>query len=119
MAAIEILFASASLQREFEKEKKLRAKHGAKRAGLIMRRLAELQGAGCLEDLRNLPGPRLHQHRRPRGQAKAVFSVDLDHPYRLLLEAAHDPEPTIPGGGGVDWSRVTRITILEVCDPHG
>ncbi|MCC5877882.1 MAG: killer suppression protein [Candidatus Sumerlaeia bacterium] len=115
---MEVHFESETLRKVFEKEKKLRAKHGAKRAGLIQLRLAQIMAATCLEDLRNLPGPRIHQHVRSQGQEKAVFSVDLDHPYRLLFEAFHDPEPTLPGGG-VDWSKVTKILIKGVEDPHG
>ncbi|MPN55125.1 hypothetical protein SDC9_202804 [bioreactor metagenome] len=30
----------------------------------------------------------------------------------------HDPVPTLPSGG-LDWSRVTEILILEVIDYHG
>lgn len=114
---IEILFQSETLRKEFEKEKKLQKKHGAKRGQLIQQRLSEFKAATCLEDLRFLPGPRLHQHVRKHGQEKAVFSVDLDHPNRLLFEVAHEPEPKLPGGG-VDWKQVTRIIIKGVEDPH-
>ena len=115
---MEIRFESESLRREIENGKKLQKKHGARRAALIRQRMAEFQAADCLEDIRYLPGPRLHQHVRKSRQEKAVFSVDLDHPYRLLFEADHDPEPQLPGGG-VDWTRVTRILIREITDPHG
>lgn len=114
---MEISFESNRLQKEFENEKKLLKKQGAKRANLIKQRIAEIHAATSLEDLRNLPGPRLHQHSRMTGH-KAVFSVDLDHPYRLLFEANHDPEPELPGGG-VDWIKVTKILIKEITDPHG
>lgn len=114
---MEILYASGNLQKELETEKKLLRRHGPKRAKLIQQRLFELRAALCLEDLRYLPGPRLHQLVRKPGQPKAVFSVDLDHPMRLLFEAAEEPEPALPGGG-VDWRRVVAIRILEVSDTH-
>lgn len=115
---LDIYYESNSLKRLFEKERKLQQTCGKERADLVKRRLYELHAAACLEDLRYLPGPRLHQHTRSKGQKKAVFSVDLDHPYRLLFEAGHDPEPALPGGG-VDWTRVTRIIITGIEDPHG
>lgn len=114
---IDITFSSGSQQKEFENERKLLRKYGQKQAALIKQRLSELKAADCLEDLRHLPGPRLHQHSRKKGQAKAIFSVDLDRPCRLLFVAAADPEPTLPGGG-VDWTKVTSIKILKVDDPH-
>ena len=44
------------------------------------------------------------------------FSVDLDHPYRLIFE----PEEPIPrkDDGGIDWSQVTTVVILGVEDTH-
>jgi len=79
----------------------------------VKQRLFELSAADTLEDLRYLPGPRVHQYTRLKGQEKATFSVDLDHPYRLLFEVAHDPEPVLPGGG-VDWKKVSRIMIIGI-----
>ncbi len=114
---MEIAFRSEALCKELCIEKKLTRKHGQVRANLIKKRLYELKAAECLEDVRNLQGLRLHQHTRKKGQEMAVFSVDLDHPYRLLFIADHDPEPLLPGGG-VDWSQVKRIKIIGIEDPH-
>jgi len=115
--AMEINYPSASVRKNFETQSKLLRKHGARRAAMIQQRLYELSAAECLEDLRHLPGPRLHQLVREPGQAKAIFSVDLDHPYRLLFTADHDPEPSL-AGGGVDWTRVTKILIVGIEDTH-
>jgi len=115
---MDIQYESDSIKRVFENERKLFKKFGEKRARLVQQRLYELLAADRLDDLRYLPGPRLHQHTRGKGQKKAVFSVDLDHPYRLLFVVGHDLEPELPGGG-VDWSRVTRIIITGIEDPHG
>ena len=119
---MEIEFESGSQKKLFESSAKLRKKYGEKNAKLLMRRLGELRAASCLDDIRNLPGPsprpRLHQHTRKKSQKKAVFTVDLIHPLRLVFEVAHDPEPQLPGGG-VDWLQVTKILIKGVDDPHG
>ena len=114
---MDVEFKSKKIRKIFENEKKLLVKYGSRRTEFIKRRMYELLAASCLEDLRNLPGVRLHQHTRSKGQKKAVFSVDLDHPYRLLFESAKDPEPTLPGGG-VDWESVTEICIIGVENPH-
>jgi len=45
------------------------------------------------------------------------LSLDLDGPYRLIFKPAHDPVPAKPDGG-LDWSGVTAVSILEVRDTH-
>ena len=49
---------------------------------------------------------------------KMQLSVDLDGPYRLLFKPANTPVP-LREDGGLDWSRVTAITILGITDTHG
>jgi hypothetical protein len=41
----------------------------------------------------------------------------LDHPYRLIFIPADDPIPT-KDDGGLDWSKVTAVEILEIADTH-
>jgi proteic killer suppression protein len=48
---------------------------------------------------------------------KGQLAVDLVHPRRLVFEPANDPVPA-KADGGVDWSKVTEIVILEVVDYH-
>jgi proteic killer suppression protein len=93
----------------------LARRYGPRRAALIRRRLDELRDAVVLEDLRNLPGARCHEL---TGDRDEQLSVDLDHPYRLILEVADDPVPRRPDGG-LDWAQVTTVRILEVTDTHG
>jgi hypothetical protein len=66
-----------------------------------------------LEDPRNTPG-RIHE---PKGDRKGQLSLDLDGPYRFLFVANHNPVPARPEGG-MDWTRVTAVTILGVEDTH-
>ena len=51
------------------------------------------------------------------GNRKGMFSVDLDHPYRLIFRPAHSPVPRHEDGG-IDWGKVTAIEILGVEDTH-
>ena len=57
---------------------------------------------------------RLHQL---RGNRAGQFAIDLTDPYRLILQPNHNPVPQ-KDGGGIDLTRVTAITIIEVVDYH-
>lgn len=63
--------------------------------------------------MRALPG-RCHAL---TGDLRGQFALDLDGPYRLIFEPAHDPLP-VDGNGALDWSRVTAIRILRIGDYH-
>lgn len=52
------------------------------------------------------------------GNLKGVLSLDLDHPYRLLIVPDHEPLPE-RDEGGLDWELVTSIIIKKVEDTHG
>lgn len=74
----------------------------------------ELSAAFSLNDISKLPPPRCHEL---IGNRKGQFSVDLEHPYRLIFIPADDPLPVLPDGG-LDWSGVTEIEIIEIADTH-
>lgn len=88
-------------------------KHGQNRTKRIRRRLDDLRAALSLNDFRNLPG-RCHEL---GGTMSGQFSLDLDHPYRLIFEPTQNPPPTI-SGGGIDWNLVTSVRIIGVVDTH-
>jgi len=83
------------------------------RAKLIRRRLDDLRAAANLEVMRNLPG-RCHEL---KGDRAGQLSLDLDGPYRLIFCPEHDPVP-IKNDGGLDWSQVTTVVMIEVVDTH-
>jgi proteic killer suppression protein len=45
------------------------------------------------------------------------FALDLDGGRRLVFEPAHDPIPR-KDDGGIDWSAVSRISIVFIGDYH-
>jgi proteic killer suppression protein len=94
--------------------KEMHAKLGTRCAQRLQLRLAELQTAEVLEDMRQLPGARCHELTQDR---KGQLAVDLVHPRRLVFEPANDPVPT-KEDGGLDWSKVTRIMVIEITDYH-
>jgi proteic killer suppression protein len=89
-------------------------KLGPSRAEKLRRRLDELDAADTLEVMRNLKQARCHELGADR---KGGLSVDLDHPYRLIFVPANDPVPRKPDGG-LDWSGVTAIRIVDIVDYH-
>jgi len=111
---MEIGFSKAKLAKLCNSESKLRGEYGPRMALLIQLRLIELHDAEDLSVMRSLPGPRCHELTQDRdGQ----LAVDLVHPYRLIFRPDHDPLP-LKDDGGLDWSQVTRIEIVEITDYH-
>lgn len=111
---MDISFRTSKLRKTLTKAKKRRRTYGTNSAKKIKRRLDDLRAAECLEDMRHLPG-RCHEL---RGDLKGVLSLDVQHPYRLLFVPAHDPVPKKPDGG-LDWTQVTAITIIDIENTHG
>ena len=110
---MDIGFQSARLQKECNDFKLLRKAHGDHRAKLIRRRLDAIYAAVAIDDLRNTPG-RLHEL---KGDRNRQLSLDLDGPYRLILVPAHDPVPE-RADGGMDWTRITAVTVLGIENTH-
>lgn len=86
---------------------------GEKRAARLMQRLMELDAAPTLSVISHLPPARCHEL---TGSDSGTFSVDLEHPYRLLFVPA-DPIP-LRSDGGIDREQVKEIIIVEIKDTH-
>jgi proteic killer suppression protein len=61
---------------------------------------------------------RPHRCHELTNNLKGKLSVDLDHPYRLLFRPTNVPLP-MRAQGGLDWSQITSIEIVEIKDTHG
>jgi len=109
-----ITFKNKKLENEFCNEKTLRRKWGTEQAKLIARRLTELAAAEDLETLRKLPQVRAHEL---SGDKAGQISLDVKHPYRLLIIPDHEETPR-KEDGGLDWQRTTKVRILGVEDIH-
>ena len=92
----------------------MRAAYGKPLAERLQQRLAEFQAADTLDDISRLPPARCHELSQDR---KGQLAVDLVHPKRLIFEPDHNPLPCKPDGG-LDWSQVTRILVIEIIDYH-
>ena len=80
-----------------------------------MLRLTQLQAASCLNDMKVIPGTRFHQL---EGKRKKQFSLDLKHPFRLVLEPFCDPIP-YTDKNEINLEKISKIMIIEVVDYHG
>ena len=110
-----ILFKNKKLERTLSDRKALVQHYGADQAKKIQQRLLELQAAENLHTLRSLPQVRAHEL---AGNRAGQISLDLKHPYRLLIVPAYD-DPPRKNDGGLDCEKVTKIKIVEVEDTHG
>lgn len=111
---MDLLFADKKLEKTCNDFRQMQKIHGEKRARKLRQRLDELRAAEVLSDISHLPPPRMHQLVDNRA---GQFSVDLDHPYRLIFTVANDPIPQ-KEAGGVDLSKVTAVLIHGVEDTH-
>ena len=111
---MELSFANRKLAKELADEKTILRSYGADNGRRICQRLAQLMAAPNLETLRTLPQMRAHELTADRA---GQISVDVRHPYRLLLAPDHDEVPRKPDGG-LDWTRVTKVKILGIVDTH-
>ncbi|HTE42955.1 MAG TPA: hypothetical protein VK629_19180 [Steroidobacteraceae bacterium] len=113
---MDIRFADRTLEKECLDSRLLKRAHGERRAKLIANRLVVLQSSKALSDIGPpYRGPyRCHEL---TGNRQGQLSIDLDHPYRLILKPDHDPTPQREEGG-LDWSKVTAIIVIEIADTH-
>jgi proteic killer suppression protein len=107
-------FRTTKMQKACSSERAMRAEWGDHIAKKLKHRLAELAAADSLADIPHTPPARCHELGQDR---RGQLSVDLAHPYRLILVPDHDPPP-LKEDGGLDRTAVNRVLILEVVDTH-
>lgn len=109
-----ISFADHKLEKQCNSSKELRRHYGDVCGKLIEKRLHEIEAALSLDVLKRLPQVRCHELGHDR---KGQLAVDVKHPYRLIFKPNHDPVP-LKSDGGLDWTSVTGVTIIEIVDYH-
>lgn len=95
-------------------EREILKNYGADNGRRIALRLQNIRDAATLEELSKLPQTRVHELKADRNEQ---ISVDAKHPYRLILVCNHDEIPRKPDGG-LDWSRITKVQVIELADTH-
>lgn len=112
---MEVLFRSAKLAKTCSSRADMVRTYGPETARRLAARLAELEGATVMEDLRSLPQARAHEL---TGDRDEQISLDLVHPRRLILTVANEPIPR-KADGGLDWTAITAVVVEGIVDTHG
>ncbi|MGB0388168.1 MAG: killer suppression protein [Ardenticatenaceae bacterium] len=112
---MDIIYSTKKLERTFENPRRLVRKYGKRQAKEIEKRIYDLRSADTLAKLSRVPPAGCHELTNDRA---GQLSLDLKHPYRLIIEPANDPIP-LREEGGLDWTQVTKVRILGVEDTHG
>jgi len=93
-------------------EKEMRKSLPSNRERILKTRLRQLTESPTLEALRDQPG-NCHELTQDRdGQ----LAISLDGLFRLVFEPT-EPVPRKPDGG-LDWSKVVAVEIIEIVDYH-
>jgi plasmid maintenance system killer protein len=114
---MDIRFATKKLHKELSEEKAMVKAHGATRSKRLKIVMAALHAAPALSIFAPPMSPP-HRCHELTGNRKGQITMDLDHPYRLIIRPNHDPLP-MRAEGGLDWKAVTAIVIVEIKDTHG
>jgi plasmid maintenance system killer protein len=111
---MEISFANKKLAKLLNDEKETLKKYGPDNGKRVLMRLSQLAAAANLQELAALPQIRLHQL---VGNRDEQLSLDVKHPYRLIITAHHEEIPR-KQDEGLDWQRTTSVLVLEIADTH-
>ena len=114
---MDIVFSNRRLQKELSEAKVMQTVHGLKRTKrlkVVMASLRSVPNMGVLAPPYSPP----HRCHELANDLKGKLSLDLDGPYRLIIEPLNRPLPK-RAEGGLDWHRVTVIKIIAVENTHG
>ena len=109
---MDIFFETDRLARLMFSDQGLKRRYGDITARKIRTRLSQIEAADTLEDIRAMPGRCRELKHDRRGQ----LAIDVHGGLRLVFE----PLPPVPRreDGGLDWSSVEAVVVLEVVDYH-
>ena len=111
---MELSFKNNKLEKVLNSEQEILRAFGQDNGRRIKLRLTNIRDAGTLDELSKIPQTRVHQL---SGNRNEQISVDVKHPYRLILVCNHDETPR-KEDGGLDWARITKVQLIEIADTH-
>ncbi len=111
---MDVYFDTEELQNACNSAKVGDRRWGDQAARRIRNRLAQLQAAGTLEDMRQFGGASPHEL---KGDRRGQIAVNGKGAMRIIFVPLHAPPPTKPDGG-LDWTKVTAIRIVAIIDYH-
>ena len=110
---LKIDFLSLKDKAFFEDLLQVTKAHGPEVSKKLKTRLDDLDAAQSMEPMRNLPGHWEELKHNRAGQ----FSARLQGGMRLIVKPQKHPPPTKPDGG-LDWSAIDSIYIVEMVNYH-
>ena len=108
-----IEFKSHKLKKSVESPEAIKKHYGAN-AKKVNQRLEELKSAPNLSELRNIPAAYYHELKQNR---KGQLAVAVSGNNRIIFEPYHNPVP-LKEDGGLDWTGITAIRILEISEDY-
>jgi proteic killer suppression protein len=111
---MEVSFINKKLSKLLNSQKEALRTYGPDNGKRILLRLQQVADSANLAEFSKLPQPRVHELKANRDEQ---ISVDVKHPYRLLMVPDHQEKPR-KTDGGLDWQRITKVTITEITDTH-
>ena len=99
-----ISFKSEKEKKKYTDLKILSKAYGSRMAKKVIQRILELEAASNPQLLP--PSCRFHEH---KGNRKGLFSLDLIHPYRLIIRPVNDYD---------SYVEIEEVEIYEIMDPH-
>lgn len=106
---MEISYKTKKLQKTVADLSVIKKNYGTMAKAINMR-LNELSHALNLEDMKFLPQANCHELTNNRDEKLAV---NISGNYRIIFEPSNDPIP-LKEDGGMDWTKIDKITILEI-----
>ena len=106
---MQINFKTKKLQKTVADLLAMKKNYGAM-AKTINIRLNELKHTSCLENMKLLPHTNCH---KLIGNYEGKFAISISVNHRIIFEPANNPLPC-KDDGGLDLSKIDKITILEI-----
>ena len=109
---MKINFKTRKLEKQLTDPKTILKKFGTM-ARKVTQRMDDLR-AETLEVIKSIPMTKCHELKNDR---KGQLAISISKNYRIIFEPNHNPLPE-NDDGGLDWTTITIIKIIEVTDYH-
>lgn len=110
---MKIDFLNAKDKAFFEDLKQVTKTYGRELSKKLKTRLDDLDAAPTMQDMRKLPG----HWEELKSKRAGEFSARLHGGMRLIVKPKKQPPPA-KSDGGLDWSAIDSIYIVEVVNYH-
>ena len=110
---MEITFANNRIKKRCTEDKRMQKELGQIGAKVLRERLKQIKIAPNLEALRFDVG----SWHELTGDRWGQLACSLNGLVRLVFEPGNDPRPIKPDGG-LDWTCVTIVEVVEIVDYH-